>query len=118
MQGESKSVCYPSQYYDDKNGYMGGKDGVRKDMMEDMMRDGMKDGDSEGMMKGGMEGPGKMMMDKMNGMEGMLDKMGQMSDKDQLQMKQRLQGMKDGNMMDQMKGGMDGMRDGMRDMMQ
>jgi hypothetical protein len=100
---------------------MGGKGGKRNepndDMMGGMMKEGMKDGDSEGMMKDGMHGPSKAMFDKMNGMEGVLDKMGQMSKRDQLQIKERLQGMKDGNSTDQMKGGIDGMKEGIQGMM-
>lgn len=121
MQGESKSVCYPSFYHDGDN-YRGGKDGQMhdEDMMEGMMKEGMKDmegkEDMDGMMKQGMKGMGGM-MDKMNGMEGMIDKMGQMDTKDKEEMMEKLKNMKNGDMQGMMKGGMEGMKDGVQQMM-
>jgi len=79
--GESRSVCYPSQYYKGDE-YVGGKNGVLNDAMKGGMKDMEKGEDSEGMMKQGMRGMGGM-MDKMNGMEGMFDKMSNMSEADQ-----------------------------------
>lgn len=126
MGGESKSKCYPSQYYDGDMKYMGGKNGKMHsaektgDMMGKMVKEGMDKmakGGMDGMMKGGMQGM-KGMMDKMDGMEGMLDKMGKMSEKDQLEMHDKLKNIKDGKMDHMMKGGMDGMKDGMKDMME
>jgi len=125
MQGESGSPCYPSQYFGKEGTYKGGKDGKMHEddsddeMMGKMMKEGMDDmkkGDMEGQMEGGMKGP-KGMMDKFNGMEGMLDRMGKMSSKDQEQMQQKLENMKKGGMSDMMKGGMQGMKDGMQKVM-
>lgn len=68
-------------------------------------------------MKDGQKGMGGM-MDKMNGAEGMMRKMGDMNSKDQGQMEQKLKNMKNGDMQGMMKGGMQGMKQGMSDMMQ
>merc|ERR1711988_1707883 len=57
------------------------------------------------------------MMDKMNGMDGMIDKMAHMNTKDQDEMMNKLKDMKDGDMQGMMKGGMEGMKEGMQDMM-